>query len=286
MIKKLLVVFAAAALISMACFTVLGIMGIPAAWGPQGFGANGPPWANGNWGNGRNAGPEVTRNLPFTGSDRLDIYYPAEITVTQGPEARFTVTGPQYLLDQLRLEGGALTTDNYAGGWRPGRRWGPRYNGRLQIEIVSPNTYEFNLSGAQKLTLRNFDQDRLILHVSGTADVQGQGKARRLEAHVSGAGHLDLEELTVDDAEVSFSGAGDAQIDARKSSEVQISGVGHVRLKCRPSFADVQKSGLGNVDYGPDCGALPPPAAPTPPATPAQPAPPTPPAAPAPKSKI
>src|SRR4051812_13421386 len=107
MIKKLLVVFAAAALISMACFTVLGLLGVPHGWGPQGWGGEGPPWASGDWRSSRrNPGPEVTRTLPYTGGERLDIGYPAEITMTQGPEARFTITGPQYILDQLRLEGG------------------------------------------------------------------------------------------------------------------------------------------------------------------------------------
>ncbi|MEI9890041.1 MAG: hypothetical protein WDN45_04830 [Caulobacteraceae bacterium] len=47
--------------------------------------------------------------------------------------------------------------------------------------------HEFHLSGAQKLSLRNFDQDDLEVHISGAGDVEGQGKARRLEAHISGA---------------------------------------------------------------------------------------------------
>ncbi len=280
MIKKLLVVVAAAALISMACFTFLGILGgFPPSFGPNGWGPDGPPWLNGGGNNGRNSGPEITRNLPFNGSDRLDIGYPAEITMTQGPEARFTVTGPQYVLDQLRLEGGSVIWD----GWGR-RRWGPRYRGgRLRIDIVSPTMHEFHLSGAQQLHIRNFDQDSLILHASGAADVDGGGKARRLEAHISGAGHLSLDQLSVDDAEVSISGAGDAALDARKSSEVSISGAGHVRLRCRPQNVDVQKSGFGDVEYGPECSTMPPPAAPTAPAPPAQPATP---AAPAAKSKV
>src|ERR1035437_4025350 len=109
MIKKLLVVFAAAGLISMVCFTFLNILG----GFPHGHGWDGPPWGgdwNGDWrGHGRDSGPETSRNLPFTGSDQLEISYPAEITVTQGAQPRFTVTGPQYLLDQLKLDDGVLS---------------------------------------------------------------------------------------------------------------------------------------------------------------------------------
>ena len=258
MIKKLLIVFATAALISMACFTFLSILGFPA-------GFTGPPWADGDWRgnwrhNARNSGPDVSRNLPFTGSDRLDIAYPADITVTQGPQARFTITGPQDILDELRLDGGELSgPDGPRFGW--GRR---HHNGRLRIDIVSPNTHEFHLSGAEKLTLRNFDQDSLILHASGAVDVDGQGKAKRLEAHISGAGHLDLGQLPVDDAEVSISGAGDASLDAHASAEISISGVGHVALKSRPPIFHTHTSGLGSVDA--------PEIAPAPPAAPAAPA--------------
>lgn len=271
MIKKLLVVFAAAALISMACFTILGVIGgFPPAWGP-----GGPPWLDRNR---ADAGPQITRNLPFTGADRLQIGYPAEITVTQGAEPRFTVTGPKDVLDRLQLEGGAVI---WNGRGRRGWRWGPwgrRGDGRLHIDIVSPAMHEFDLSGAQKLTLRNFDQDSLRLTASGAADVEGQGRAKRLEAHVSGAGHLDLEDLSVDDAEVSISGAGDVNIDARHSAEASISGAGHVHLRCRPQQGLYPHiSGFGSIDDGgSSCASEPPPgssAAPTAPAAPAQPAP-------------
>jgi hypothetical protein len=272
MIKKLLVVFAAAGLISMVCFTFLNILGgFPHGW-------EGPPWANGDWdgdwrGHGRDQGPEVSRNLPFTGSDLLEVSYPAEITVTQGSQARFTVTGPQYLLDQLRLDGGVLS-----GPYGRRFRWGRNYHGRLKIDIVSPNTHEFHLAGAEKLTLKGFDQDSLILHAAGAADVEGEGKARRLEAHIAGAAHLDLAELPVDDAVVAIAGAGDASLDAHNSADVSISGAGHVQLKSCPPILHESKSGFASVD----CSG----ARPAPPASSAAPATPATPATPAPKSKV
>lgn len=271
MIKKLLVVMAASAIVCLVCVTVLGMVG--------GFQAlnNGPwnwgPWNDGNGGRyGRDAGPETTRDLTFAGSDRLDIGYPAEITYTQGPQTRFTVTGPQYVLDQLRLEdGGRVIWD----GWGQ-RGWGRRFRGRLHIDITSPNLHEFYLSGAQELHLKNFDQDSLIVQASGAADVEGQGKARRLEARISGAGDMKLEDLTVDDAEIMISGAGDVRADARKSARLQMSGAGDVHLKCRPPIYESHKSGFGDISTGPDCATLPaepvPPASSTPPAAPAAPA--------------
>jgi hypothetical protein len=277
MIKKLLVVFAAAGLISMVCFTFLNILG----GFPHGRGWDGPPWGGGDWNgdwrdHGRDPGPEVSRNLPFTGSDQLEISYPAEITVTQGAEARFTVTGPKYLLDQLKLDDGVLS-----GPYGRRFRWNRHYEGRLKIDIVSPNTHKFQLAGAEKLTLKGYDQDSLILNLAGAADVEGQGKARRLEAHIAGAGHLDLSQMPVDEAEVNIAGVADADIDPHVSANVSIAGAGHVRLRTRPPSVSSHIFGPGSIDEGPSPGAVAPaPVFPTSPAAPATPA------TPAPKTKV
>ena len=279
MIKKLLVLMAAGALIAIVCFTILGMLGGFNAvnqfgpWNGWGWGGRpGPRYAN-DWR--YNGGPDTTRNLAFNGGPRLDIYYPADIVVTQGPEARFTVTGPQGLLDQLVLTNGTL----YGPRGGPRWNWGEDRDGRLRIDIVTPDTHEFHLAGAQKLSLRGYDQDSLYLYAAGAADVDGAGKARRLEAHISGAGHLALGELVVQDALIAISGAGDAEIDPHASADVSISGAGHVNLRTRPPYLQTHISGFGSVDAPPQ-GSFPPPASSAPPA--ASP----PPAAPPSKSKI
>lgn len=240
MTKQLLILVAGGALVCFVSFSLLNIVG----------GFHGPPWRHGmvwsgTWDD-RAVGPDVTRDLPWTGGDRLDIGYPAEITFTQGPQAKFTVTGPKGLVDVLRMDGDALDTPDDTDDF-------PFFmhhhsHRRLKITITGPSLHEFHMSGAEKLTLVNFDQDSLILHCSGAADVRGQGKAKRLEAHVSGAGHLDLGDLPIDDAEVSFSGAGDATLDPKTSAEISISGAGHVKLKTKPANLQTHISGFGSVE--------------------------------------
>jgi hypothetical protein len=234
MTKTLLILVAAGALISIACFSLLGAMG-----GFHHF--RGPaPWRS----VASLDGPTTSRNLPFAGGERLDMSYPAEITMTQGPQPRFTVTGPKGLVDQLSLDGAHLKTPD-EGGFPFAFN---RPHGKLSIDIVSPNTHEFHFSGAEKLSIRNFDQDSLVVHSSGASDVDAQGKAKRLEVHVSGAGEMDLGALAVDQAEVHISGAGDATIDPHVSAEVSISGAGHVKLKTRPANLQTHISGFGSVD--------------------------------------
>ncbi|HEY4029272.1 MAG TPA: DUF2807 domain-containing protein, partial [Caulobacteraceae bacterium] len=180
MIKKLLVLMAAGAIVSVVCFSVLGMLGGFQAMnkgGPWNFG----PWGDWRDGDRRDPGPETTRDLAYTGGSRLNIYYPAEITYTQGPVAKFTVTGPQAVLDELRLVDGELTL---ADG--PRFRWNRRHGGdRLRINVVSPDTHEFHLAGAEKLTINDYDQDELRIYGAGAVDVDGRGKATRLEASIS-----------------------------------------------------------------------------------------------------
>ena len=188
MIKRLLIVCASAAVISMVCFTFLGVMG----GFPDGF--NNGPWGNGNWNWGRgprDTGPTVTRSLPYSGSSRLEVAYPADITYTQGDQPSFSITGPQNVIDDLQLNDGVLESSHGPGRhYRWGGPWGRRDNGgRLTITVVGPSTHEFHLAGAEKLIIRNFDQESLVLHIAGAADVDGQGKAKRLEAHIAGAEH-------------------------------------------------------------------------------------------------
>ena len=253
MSKKLLIVAAVCALISMACFSALNLLG----GFHRGLFGHGMPWRQ-DW---TEEGPDMSRDLPFAGAERLDISYPAEIVYTQGAQPRFTVTGPKRLIDNLKLDGGSLYGPDH------GFHFGRHHHRDLHITIVSPNTREFDLSGAEKLILNDIDQDSLVLHASGAADIRGSGRARRLEAHISGAGDLNLGELPVDEAVISISGAGDAKLDARRSADVSISGAGHVRLKTRPANLQTHISGFGSVD-APD--SAPPPASSAPaPAAPA-----------------
>lgn len=249
MIKKLLVVVAGAGLISLACFSALHALGgFPhrldrGTWTDGGWGG---PWRHAS----RDLGTEATRNLPFAGSDRLEIAFPAEVTYTQGDQPRFTVIGPQGLLDQLTLENGVLRSPNHGR-----RRWGDGgWGGRLRIDIVSPRTHEFRFAGANRFSLKNYDQDRLEIHSAGAADIDGQGKTAHLDVRFAGAGHLDLSQMTVQDAVVTIAGAGDASLDVRQSAEVSISGAGHVRLKCRPPSLSSHIAGFGSVD-APSCAS-------------------------------
>ncbi len=228
MTRTLLIIVASGAILFVVCFSLVHAMGGFNFHHHHGVRDDDP-------------GPVVTRDLAWSGGPTLRIRFPATITYTQGSQSKFTVTGPQSLIDSLKFEDGDLSSADHR--WRFGR------DETLTIVATSPSTHDFELSGAQDLTLKQYDQDQLELRVSGAADVKGTGRAKRLEAHLSGAGELNLGDLPVDDAVVSISGAGQATIDPKQSADISISGAGQVDLKTKPPSLHSHITGFGSVNY-------------------------------------
>lgn len=187
------------------------------------------------------SGPQITRDMGWKGSERFTTSVYAEIDYRQGPTPELTVTGPKDLVDDLVLEGGALA-------WRDDHR-GSNNDPPLIISVTGPNTHQFVLSGAQKLTIEGFDQESLELALSGASRVKAGGRARRVDLKVSGAGDLDLANLAVDDAVVRISGAGTVAVAPKASADLHISGSGNVNLLTRPPSLQTQISGAGAITY-------------------------------------
>ncbi len=229
MTQRLLIIVAFGAIVSLVCFSTLHLMGgLDRVF-------------HHNVRIGSSGGPTVTRDLPWAGAETLHISVPAAITYIQGPQPKFTVTGAKGMLDGLRLDGDSLT-EGHQTHWT---FFG--HDDELKITITSPNTHAFHLSGADQLTLKGYDQDTLELHISGAAQVEGEGRAKSLNADMSGAGDLDLAKLPVDDAVVKISGAGAADIDPRQSADISISGAGHVELKTKPAKLRTHIAGFGSI---------------------------------------
>lgn len=229
MIRKLLIVFVGGGVIAIAAFALLDRTG--------GF----------NWHSAHDkaSGPQATRDLPWTGTEALHLDNSAAIvTYIQGPTPKFTVTGPANRISALAINGDTVTGSDI--------HWTLGFDddddmGKIHMTVTGPNTHAFFLSGAERLTIQNFDQDALEMHLSGAGSAKVQGKAKHATVDMSGAGHLDLREFPVDDAKVDISGAGSAVIDPHVSADINISGAGHVKLLTRPPTLKCNISGVGSI---------------------------------------
>ena len=181
-------------------------------------------------------GPMTTRDFAWSGGDSLDLGAPADLEYTQGPTTRITVTGPKNMLDKLSIHDGHIDLE------------GSFFDvGPLKIVMTAPNITKFEASGAQSISINDYNQDQLKVHISGSGDVTARGKANQALLQITGSGDGDLGGLTGAEARVDISGSGDATIAPIKQADIQVSGSGDVRLLTHPPVLNSQISGSGEV---------------------------------------
>jgi hypothetical protein len=192
-------------------------------------------WRDGGRGGG--FGPETIRDFAWSGGDRLDLDVPAVVQFTQsdGP-AKLTVSGPQSTLDRLEVEGGRIRVDG-----------SKRRLGHLTVTLSAPKVTQFEISDYGDLTIENYKQDKLEIDISGAGDVKARGEAKSVDLEISGAGKVDLSDLTADAADVEISGFGKATLAPKQSADLKISGAGELRLLSQPPDLKTSISGAGKI---------------------------------------
>ncbi len=111
------------------------------------------------------------------------------------------------------------------------------------------------LKGTDLLVINSGSGDATLLlnytnvdtRINGSADVKLSGNAENLKADVTGAGDLHAYKLLVNNATITLSGAGDAQVNARTSIKGKVSGAGTLYHQGEPSIMEVEVTGAGEI---------------------------------------
>lgn len=199
----------------------------------------------------RNAGPEVTRTLAWDGGQTLVLDFGGDVEYIQGSQAGVTVTGPEALVDRVEITGGRIRLkegeEQVFLSWDEGglRGWSPRDH--LRVVVTAPDVTRFRVNGSGHLDIRAYDQDQMDLGISGSGEIEAEGRTRALTLDISGSGEVDLEALDLADADVTVSGSGEARLGPTGRAAVAISGSGDVTLTRRPERLDSRVSGSGNI---------------------------------------
>jgi hypothetical protein len=199
-------------------------------------------------------GPVVTRTLAWDGGQSLGIEAALNVDYVQGPEAGVVITGPRGLADRVRLENGRLSLgdgdERVVFGWDQNGPTARSERDELQVVVTAPNINAFDLEGSGRLTLRDYDQDTLAIDLSGSGEVEANGRTRALELDISGSGDADLSDLVTTDANVAMTGSGDARVAPTGRADITISGSGDVDVTTRPTTVNQSVSGSGDVSVG------------------------------------
>ncbi|ESQ92379.1 GIN domain-containing protein [Asticcacaulis benevestitus] len=211
--------------------------------------------------NGPSAKPEpnTSKTLAWSGGDLLAVDLPADVVYTQGPAASVTITGPQSLVDRIKLENGRLSIADGADHKESiNFTWGKDgFDARTshegaRITVTAPAVKRFEMTGSGDLDLRGYDQPSIDINIAGSGSVHAVGRTQTLKLNVSGSGDADLAALQAKDADVSVSGSGGADVYATDKAKIDISGSGNVDLATKPAKVDTTISGSGTVDQDDD----------------------------------
>jgi autotransporter translocation and assembly factor TamB len=180
----------------------------------------------------------------WDGTDALGVGAPAMVHYVPAGPARIIITGPDDMLEHLRVGQGQIKMqcdDCHFHGEK------------LDITVSGMALHNVALSGSGEIALGRLDQDRLNLVVSGSGSVSTEGRVDRMDLVVSGSGNAKLGEMTAQQAAIHVSGSGWVSAEGRIDRiELAISGSGKARLGgVAVRQADIHISGSGSADLTP-----------------------------------
>jgi hypothetical protein len=116
----------------------------------------------------------------------------------------------------------------------------------IKVVISSPTRAAARIRGAVKLTAKQLTGSKFALEASGASRVSFDGNIDELLADMTGASELDASGLQTKIAEISTTGAGDAEVAAAETLKVSITGAGKVSYSGNPTI-EKHITGAGSV---------------------------------------
>ena len=187
----------------------------------------------------RGNGHMVTREEKLDPFINVDTGGAFRIDWRSGPPA-VSVTTDENLMQYLEME--VRDQVLYV---RTTRNIRPSHSIRLAL---TSNTLEgASFSGASQLTAHQLTGSKFYLETTGASKATLDGAVDELVANLTGASNLRAESLQTKTANVSVTGAGNAQIAVSDSLKVSITGAGKVEYVGNPPHMERQITGAGSI---------------------------------------
>jgi hypothetical protein len=119
----------------------------------------------------------------------------------------------------------------------------------IKVVISSPTRAGAKLSGAVKLTANQISGPKFALESTGAARVTLDGSIDELLADMTGASELNAGGLQTKTAEISTTGAADAEVAVAETLKVAITGAGKVSYSGNPKTIEKHVSGAGSIRH-------------------------------------
>jgi len=117
----------------------------------------------------------------------------------------------------------------------------------IKVVISSPTRTGAKIRGAVKLTARQLSGSSFALESTGASEVSLAGNIDQLFVDMTGASQLAADGLQAKTAEISTTGAGDADVAVSDTLKVIITGAGKVTYSGNPATIDKRITGAGSI---------------------------------------
>jgi Putative auto-transporter adhesin, head GIN domain len=119
----------------------------------------------------------------------------------------------------------------------------------IKVVLSSPTRTAAKLSGATRLTANQLSGAKFAIESSGAATVTLDGAVDKLLADLTGASELKAGSLQTKTAEISTTGAADADIIVSDTLRVSITGAGKLAYSGNPPTVEKHVTGAGSVRH-------------------------------------
>jgi hypothetical protein len=183
-----------------------------------------------------------TRAYNLSGFTEISASSSADVVLKQGP---FSVSaessGGDFKDLIVEVRGDTLVVGRDSDGWNFGGR--PRYT----VTVTAPSIEELRASSSADIVASGYNFKTLEVSVSSSGNVTLSGSCTDLDLNVSSSGDFRGTDLRCDNARVSASSSGDADVFAAKSANAKASSSGDVRIHGKPATFDKSTSSSGSV---------------------------------------
>jgi hypothetical protein len=202
-----------------------------------------------------------TEEYAFTDFTKVEISTAFEFEIQQSSSYNISVTADDNVMDYVQVSkvGQTLKIGLGTGTW-----FGPK---TLRVSVAMPQLNGLTVSGASRGDVYDFssteDVDITVsgasrvngditagnidFDISGASTVQLEGSANDMVAGVSGASRLNLGSFTVNNADVSFSGASSGTINLDGRLDADLSGASRLSYIGEPTMGTINTSGASTL---------------------------------------
>jgi hypothetical protein len=202
-----------------------------------------------------------TEEYAFSDFTEVEIGSAFEFEIQQSSSYNISITADDNVMEYVQVSQVGQTLKIGLG------RFGPIGLVTLRASVAMPQLLGLTVSGATRGTISDFSSTEDLdigvsgasrvtgditagnvdFEVSGASTVQLEGSANDMVADVSGASRLNLDDFTVSNADVSFSGASSGTINLDGRLDADLSGASRLWYIGEPMMGNIDTSGASTV---------------------------------------